>query len=125
MPGSSDRPGWFLTPEARTLRDVYLDLTAERGRVPEVYVDLHHQGACVRQDGTGTVLFEVRGQTQTLGDRHHAHFTRAVVAGLMRMLTDVGTGAVDRLDPESFDTLPGTADRLSTEDSEVNVPEAG
>lgn len=187
VPGSPDRPGWYLTPEAQTLREVYLDLTAERGRVPDVYVDLHHQDACVRQEGTnrlldvavdypplpdvffepgqkyaryadvytkdesrrlaisafngmtdagfvgaryphaptrdlpgqarssfalngtGTVLFEVRGQTQTLGDRRHEHFTRAVVAGLRRMLVDVGTGAIDQLDPNSFDTLPGTA----------------
>jgi hypothetical protein len=188
VPGSPDRPGWFLTPEGQTLRDVYLDLKAERGRVPDVYVDLHHQGACVRQEGTnrlldvgidypplpdvffepgqkysqyadvytkdesrqlaisafngmtdsgfigaryphaptrdlpgqarcsfalngtGTVLFEVRGQTQTLGDKHHVHFTQAVIAGLNRMLDDVSTGAVDQIDPESFDSLPGTAE---------------
>jgi hypothetical protein len=197
VPGSPDQPGWFLTPEAQTLREVYLDLTAERGRVPDVYVDLHHQGACVRQEGTnrlldvavdypplpdvffepgqkyaeyadvytrdesrqlaisafngmtdagfigaryphaptrdlpgqarcafalngtGTVLFEVRGQTQTLGDKNHVHFTRAVIAGLTRMLTDVGTGAVDQIDQNSFDTLPGTAPESA--DSEENV----
>jgi len=187
VPGAPDQPGWFLTPEARTLRDVYRDLTAERGKVPDVYVDLRHQGACVRQDGTGrlldvavdypplpdrffepgqkyakysdvytkdesrqlaisafngitergyvgaryphapdrdlpgqarcsfalngtgTVLFEVRGQTQTLGQKHRERFTRAVVGGLMRMLNDVSTGAVETIDPEKFDTLPGTA----------------
>lgn len=188
VPGSSDRPGWYLTPEAQALRQVYVDLKQERGTVPEVYVDLHHQGACVRQEGTnrlldvavdypplpdkffepgekyaqyrdvytkdesrqlaisafngmtargfigaryphaadrdlpgqarcsfalngtGTVLFEVRGQTQTLGQQLRERFTRAVVAGLKSMLNDVSTGAVDRIDPESFDTLPGTVD---------------
>ncbi|MCE7011310.1 peptidase M14 [Kibdelosporangium philippinense] len=188
VPGSPDQPGWFITPEARALRKVYLDLKAERGRVPDVYVDLHHQGACVRQEGsnkfldvavdypplpdrffedgqkyakyrdvytkdesrqlaisafngmteggyigaryphaadrdlpgqarcsfalngTGTVLFEVRGQTQTLGQQHRERFTRAVVAGLNRMIADVSTGAVDRIDPDKFDTIPGTAD---------------
>ncbi|HEU5474664.1 MAG TPA: M14 family zinc carboxypeptidase [Actinophytocola sp.] len=197
VPGSPDRPGWFLTPEGQTLRDVYLDLTAERGRVPEVYVDLHHQAACVRQEGTnrfldvavdypplpdaffepgqkyaryaevytkdesrqlaisafngmteagfigaryphaptrdlpgqarcsfalngtGTVLFEVRGQTQTLGQQRRVHFTRAVIAGLMRMLNDVSTGAVDRIDPEAFDTLPGTADDSAAAEEEL------
>jgi hypothetical protein len=201
VPGSPDRPGWYLTPEAQTLRDVYLDLRAERGRVPEVYVDLHHQGACVRQagtnqlldvavdypplpdvffedgqkyaryrdvytkdesrqlaisafngmtrkgfvaaryphaptrdlpgqarcsfalNGTGTVLFEVRGQTQTLGHHRHQHFTRAVIAGLMQMLNDVSTGAVDRIDPESFDTLPGTAeDSAALTEEELLAP---
>ena len=197
VPGSSDQPGWYITPEAQTLREVYRDLTAERGRVPDVYVDLHHQGACVRQEGTnrlldvavdypplpdvffepgqkyaeyadvytkdesrqlaisafngmtdagfigaryphaptrdlpgqarcsfalngtGTVLFEVRGQTQTLGHQHHVHFTRAVIAGLQRMLVDVSTGAVNQIDPESFDTLPGTAPESA--DNEENV----
>ncbi|ALG11378.1 M14 family zinc carboxypeptidase [Kibdelosporangium phytohabitans] len=187
VPGAPDQPGWFITPEARALRKVYLDVKAERGEVPDVYVDLHHQGACVRQagsdkfldvavdypplpdrffedgqkyakyrdvytkdesrqlaisafngmteggyvgaryphaadrdlpgqarcafalNGTATVLFEVRGQTQTLGQQHRERFTRAVVAGLNRMIADVSTGAVDRIDPEKFDTIPGTA----------------
>ncbi len=188
VPGTPDQPGWFITPEARALRSVYLDWTRQRGKVPDVYVDLHHQGACVRQDGTnrlldvgvdypplpdkffepgqkyakyrdvytkdesrqlaisgfngmtaggfvgaryphapdrdlpgqarcsfalngtGTVLFEVRGQTQTLGQQHREHFTRAVLAGLYNMLRDVSTGAVDYINPEAFDRLPGTVD---------------
>jgi hypothetical protein len=187
VPGSPDRPGWYITPEAQALRAVYLALKAERGKVPDVYVDLHHQSACVRQEGsnrlldvavdypplpdnffqpgqkyakyrdvytkdesrqlaisafngmteagylgaryphaadrdlpgqarcsfalngTGTVLFEVRGQTQTLGQQHRERFTRAVVAGLNRMINDVSTGAVDRIDPEKYNTIPGTA----------------
>lgn len=199
VPGSDDQPGWFITPEAQTLRDVYLDLTAERGRVPDVYVDLHHQGACVRQEGTnkfldagidypplpdvffepgqkyaqyadvytkdesrqlaisafngmtaggfvgaryphaptrdlpgqarcsfalngtGTVLIEVRGQTQTLGDKNHVHFTRAVIAALERMLDDVSTGAVDQIDPESFDSLPDTAPESADQDDAALV----
>lgn len=196
FPGSPDRPGWFINPESQALRDVYLGLRAERGKVPDVYVDLHHQGACVREDaqgrlldvgvdypplpdvffepgqkyaryadvytkdlsrqlaisaffgmtrngfiparyphaptrdlpgqarcsfalnGTGTVLFEVRGQTQTLGQQHRERFTRAVVAGLTAMLTDVSTGAVTHIDPESFDTLPGTRDDAAAHDEE-------
>ncbi|WP_207897638.1 M14 family zinc carboxypeptidase [Amycolatopsis pittospori] len=188
FPGASEEPGWFVTPEARALRSVYVGLTKQRGKVPDVYVDLHHQGACVRQEGsdrlldvgidypplpdkffepgqkyakyrdvytkdesrqlaisgfngmtsrgfvgaryphaadrdlpgqarcsfalngTGTVLFEVRGQTQTLGQQHREHFTRAVMAGLYNMLREVSTGAVEYIDPEAFDRLPGTAD---------------
>ncbi|SDY97174.1 Zinc carboxypeptidase [Amycolatopsis xylanica] len=190
VPGAPDQPGWFLTPEARALRSVYVGLTAQRGKVPDVYVDLHHQGACVKQagsnrfldvgidypplpdkffepgqkyakyrdvytkdasrqlaisgfngirdagylgaryphdaardlpgqarcsfalNGTGTVLFEVRGQTQTLGQWHREHFTRAVIAGLTNMLRDVSSGAVTTIDPESFDDLPGTIETL-------------
>ncbi|OXM49819.1 peptidase M14 [Amycolatopsis alba DSM 44262] len=188
FPGAPDQPGWFITPEARALRSVYVGLAKQRGKVPDVYVDLHHQGACVRQEGsnrlldvgidypplpdkffepgqkyakyrdvytkdesrqlaisgftgmtsrgfvgaryphaadrdlpgqarcsfalngTGTVLFEVRGQTQTLGQQYREHFTRAVMAGLYNMLRDVSTGAVGDIDPEGFDLLPGTAE---------------
>jgi hypothetical protein len=72
--------------------------------------DLPGQARCsFALNGTGTVLFEVRGQTQTLGQQHRERFTRAVVAGLNRMINDVSTGAVDRIDPEKYDTIPGTA----------------
>ena len=72
--------------------------------------DLPGQARCsFALNGTGTVLFEVRGQTQTLGQQHRERFVRAVTAGLMSMLNDTSTGAVDRIDPETFDTLPATA----------------
>ena len=57
-------------------------------------------------NGTRTVLFEIRGQTQTLGQAGRERFTRATVAGIEQMLADLATGAVDRLDPRAYDTLP-------------------
>ncbi|MCI2238177.1 hypothetical protein MO973_09980 [Paenibacillus sp. TRM 82003] len=57
-------------------------------------------------NGTRTVLFEIRGQSQTLGQAGRERFTRATVAGIERMLTDLATGAVDRLDPRAYETLP-------------------
>lgn len=59
-------------------------------------------------NGTGTVLFEIRGQTQNLGARGRERFTRATVAGFQGMLIDLATGAVNRIDPGSYDTLPGS-----------------
>ncbi|MFB9377306.1 M14 family zinc carboxypeptidase [Kineococcus gynurae] len=56
-------------------------------------------------NGTRTVLFEIRGQTQTLGQAGRERFTRATVAGIERMLLDVSTGAVDRIDPRSYENL--------------------
>ncbi len=61
-------------------------------------------------NGTGTVLFEVRGQTETLGQQGRERFTQAVVAGLGAIIRDVATGAVHRINPESFFTLPETVD---------------
>jgi hypothetical protein len=55
VPGSSAQPGWFLNPETQTLRDIYKDLRARHGTV-DAYVDLHHQGACVREDAQGRLL---------------------------------------------------------------------
>lgn len=45
LPGVSTDPGFFLTPEADTLRGIYLDLQAEFGQV-DGYADLHHMGPC-------------------------------------------------------------------------------
>ncbi|HEU5158136.1 MAG TPA: M14 family zinc carboxypeptidase [Streptosporangiaceae bacterium] len=55
VPGTSAQPGWFLNPETQTLRDIYQDLRARHGTV-DAYVDLHHQGACVREDAQGRLL---------------------------------------------------------------------
>ncbi len=45
LPGSSTGVGFYITPEARTVRDVYRNLEAEFGLV-DVFVDLHGQAAC-------------------------------------------------------------------------------
>ena len=43
FPGTSSSPGWFITPEAQTVRDVYKSLKEDHGKV-DVFIDLHHQG---------------------------------------------------------------------------------
>lgn len=43
LPGTGADPGFFLTNESRMLRELYLDLRAEFGKV-EAFVDLHHMG---------------------------------------------------------------------------------
>jgi hypothetical protein len=45
FPGNSASVGWYITPEAQTVRDVYRDLEDEFGLV-DVFVDLHGQGPC-------------------------------------------------------------------------------
>jgi PA domain/Zinc carboxypeptidase len=45
LPGSPTGKGFYITPEARTVREVYRGLEAEFGRV-DVFVDLHGQAAC-------------------------------------------------------------------------------
>jgi hypothetical protein len=56
FPGTSAGTGWYITPEAQTVRDVYRELEQEFGTV-DVFVDLHNQGPCYTgtlPDGTGT-----------------------------------------------------------------------
>ncbi|WP_425472907.1 M14 family zinc carboxypeptidase [Vallicoccus soli] len=186
FPGSSAETGWFITPEAQTVRDLYRGLQAEFGEV-DTYVDLHHQGACYvmpddpdefvtmsisgkfiddpasdpeleeyadtydleyskqlnvaawnalqgkanqrpvfgnitlyPQDtnlpgtalgafglnGSGTVLFEIRGQTQTLGQQYRAVLTRTAYIGLDGILSSVASGRVEQLDPAVYDAIP-------------------
>ncbi|WP_190821555.1 M14 family zinc carboxypeptidase [Saccharopolyspora pogona] len=59
-------------------------------------------------NGSGAVLFEVRGQTQTLGEQHRGMLTRAVYIGLEGILSSVASGQVDHLDPAAYDRIPPT-----------------
>lgn len=59
-------------------------------------------------NGTGTVLFEIRGQSQGIGQLGRERFTRATVGALYRMLHDVATGDVHDYNPAAYDTeIPG------------------
>ncbi|WP_371812952.1 hypothetical protein [Saccharopolyspora sp. ASAGF58] len=57
-------------------------------------------------NGSGVVLFEVRGQTQTLGEQHRGMLTRAVYIGLEGILSSVASGQADHLDPAAYDRIP-------------------
>lgn len=191
FPGDSSQTGWYLSPETRTVRDVYRSLQREFGRV-DTYVDLHHQGSCYvmpddpssyvtmslsgkfvadpstkpgfekyaedyrldyskqlnvathralkvaaerqpafgnitlyNQDidlpgtglgsfalnGSGAVLFEVRGQTQSLGQEHRAVLTETVRIGLDGLLSGIASGSAEEMDPAEYDEIPLTGPR--------------
>lgn len=80
-------------------------------------------------NGSGTVLFEVRGQTQTLGQKYRAVLTRSVYIGLDGMLSAVASGRVEQLDPAAYDAIPprgpniGSADARSRSEERVQVLE--
>lgn len=189
LPGQQKDPGFFLSPESRAIRDVYVDLREEFGMVDAV-VDLHHMGPCDRitggpQDGrlislsldypplgvndgaayqdewplldqdksrryalavargiqdaygtqsplagvgryyhpdereyagqgrsafalngSATVLFEVRGQQDDLGQKEHGMLIQSVRTGVESLLQAMATGEVDRLDGDAFFHLP-------------------
>ncbi|QHA93585.1 M14 family zinc carboxypeptidase [Bacillus sp. N1-1] len=186
FPSNSSNPGWYITPEAQTVRDVYKGLTSEFGKV-DVFVDLHHQGeyfvegtddkvtlsisgdfvpdpdseegAKYREyadtydgdfskqlnvsvynalqergdspfdnitlypqgldlpgtalgsfalNGSGTVLFEVTGQTQSYGQKEKGRLIKAVEIGLYGIIDGVTSGDVYEINPEAYDEIPLT-----------------
>ena len=186
FPNNSSEPGWFITPEAQTVRDVYKDLQEEFGTV-DVFVDLHHQGEYVIEgtddpvtlslsgvfvphpstpegekygeyaddynvdfskqlnlaayealqqmgnspfgnislypqdldlpgtalgsfalNGSGAVIFEITGQTQSYGQKKLGQLTKAVEIGLYGILNGVATDEVYDLDVRDYDDIPLT-----------------
>lgn len=189
LPGRSTDAGFFLSPESRAIRDMYVKLRDEKGAV-DAFVDLHHMGPCDRltggeqdgklisvsldypplgaQDGakykaqwpaldqdksrryalavangiraaygnqsplaavgryyhpdsreyagqarsafalngTGTVLFEVRGQQDDLGQKLHGMLVQSVRTGVESLMVALATGSVDTLNGDDFFKLP-------------------
>ncbi|WP_052436533.1 M14 family zinc carboxypeptidase [Georgenia sp. SUBG003] len=189
LPGVGTDAGFFLAPESRAVRDLYLDLRDEFGTV-DAFVDLHHMGPCnaltggpqdgrqisvaldypplgvddgaaylaewplLDQDasrrhalavaqgiqeaygeqsplaavgrylhpderefagqgrsafalnGTATVLFEVRGQSHSFGQKMGGMLTQSVQTGLESLVDSMATGAVDTLDGDDFFDMP-------------------
>lgn len=188
FPARSSEPGWFITPEAQTVRDVYKSLVDQFGKV-DVFVDLHHQAPYYEVDGTddlvtfsisgqfvpdpstseryaeyadnynydfsrqlnvavydalqkhgnseyknitlypqglnlpgtalgsfalngsGTVLFEVRGQTHSMGQKKKGQLVTAVERGLYGIINGVTDESVYSMDPERYESIPLTEGR--------------
>ncbi|MGO1059563.1 M14 family zinc carboxypeptidase [Planococcus sp. FY231025] len=62
-------------------------------------------------NGSGTVLFEVRGQTQSLGQKEKGQLVKSVERGLSAIIEGVADGSVEELDPEAYEDIPLTAYR--------------
>lgn len=184
FPGNSSTPGWYITPESQTVRDVYKGLQEEFGNV-EVFLDLHHQNfykiegtdedvtmsisadfipdpnspegskynqyaenyrfdfsrqlnvalydalqekgnsvftniSLYNQDldlpgtalgsfalnGSGVVLFEVKGQTQNYGQKMKGQLVKTVETGVMGIIDGVADGSVYDLNPEEYNEIP-------------------
>ncbi|WP_017557865.1 M14 family zinc carboxypeptidase [Nocardiopsis baichengensis] len=60
-------------------------------------------------NGSGTVLFEVRGQTQSWGSKQRGRLVTTVERGLTAVVEGVADGSARNLDPERYDDIPATA----------------
>ncbi|MGH8867710.1 MAG: M14 family zinc carboxypeptidase [Actinomycetes bacterium] len=189
LPGEEVDAGFYLSPESRAIRDMYVGLQREFGTV-DAFVDLHHMGPCDRlsggeQDGrhisvsldypplgvndgaayqdqwpaldqgksrrlalaaangikaaygtqsplaavgryfhpdarefagqarcafalngTGTVLFEVRGQSDDIGPKLRGMLVQSVRTGVEGIVDGLATDSVDTLDGDAFFDLP-------------------
>ncbi|WP_223189403.1 M14 family zinc carboxypeptidase [Nonomuraea terrae] len=57
-------------------------------------------------NGTGTVLFEVRGQQDDLGQKQKGMFVQSVRTGIESLMDGLATGSADTLDGDDFFDLP-------------------
>jgi hypothetical protein len=62
-------------------------------------------------NGSGTVLFEVRGQTQSFGQKKKGMLIKAVESGLYGIIDGVTDGSVYKINPEQYESIPLTEGR--------------
>lgn len=62
-------------------------------------------------NGSGTVLFEVRGQTQMMGQKEKGQLVKSVEQGLTGIIEAVADGSVETLNPEDYDNIPLTSNK--------------
>ncbi|GGB45912.1 hypothetical protein GCM10011409_24370 [Lentibacillus populi] len=119
LPGSSAEPGFFLTNESRILRELYLDLKAEFGKV-EAFVDLHHMGTPktnkTGEDVTIAIDYPPLGPDNSpkyddwpeLDQEKSIRYALAAALGVKKFSDDEEPGVARYLHPEERD-LPGQA----------------
>jgi hypothetical protein len=62
-------------------------------------------------NGSGTVLFEVRGQTHSFGQKKKGQLVKAVERGLYGVIDGVTNGSVYKIDPKKYESIPLTEGR--------------
>lgn len=121
FPGNSASPGWYITPEAQTVRDVYTGLQEQFGKV-DVFVDLHHQGQYVIEGTDDEVTLSLSGlfvpnptseegaEYSEYADTYNAEFSKQLNVAAYDALQQMGNSPFDNISlyPQNLD-LPGTA----------------
>ncbi|WP_010531899.1 M14 family zinc carboxypeptidase [Lentibacillus jeotgali] len=121
FPGSSSEPGWYITPEAQTVRDVYKDLQDQFGTV-DVFVDLHHQGEYVIEGTDKPVTFSLSGvfvphpdtkegeKYSEYADQYNVEYSKQLNVAAYDALQQMGNSPFGNISlyPQDLD-LPGTA----------------
>ena len=121
FPGNSSKPGWYITPEARTVRDVYKNLKQKHGKV-DVFIDLHHQGRYYIEGTDDKVTFSLSGvflphpnspegsEYREYADTYNVKFSKQLNVAAYEAMQQRGNSPFSHISlyPQNMD-LPGTA----------------
>ncbi|MTD30606.1 M14 family zinc carboxypeptidase [Planomicrobium sp. YIM 101495] len=106
---------------SRQLNVAIYDELQSYGNSPFGHISLYSQGldlpgtalGTYALNGSGTVLFEVKGQTQSFGQKQKGQLVKTVERGLEAVVEGVANGSVYDLDPEEYEDIPLTSYRPS------------
>lgn len=109
LPGDSALPGFFVTPEGRTVRDVYKELR------PDVFIDLHHRGTnLMSEEDVGMCTLQILAQVVDLGREDYPlnpdvlDFSKQINAYVYQQLNQMGNSPFTNIQRYPDVNLPGT-----------------
>jgi len=109
LPGTSDMPGFFVTPEGRTIRDIFKELW------PDVFIDLHHRGTnLMSEEDIGMCTLQILAQVVDLGrpdyplDPAVLDFSKQINAYVYSKLNEMGNSPFTNIQRYPDVNLPGT-----------------
>jgi hypothetical protein len=95
LPGNSASIGFYLSPEARTVREVYRSLENEFGLV-DVFVDLHGQAVCYGHGLSNELVIDVPSTAAGRYQATHANFGPPVTKeGFSGQIVEVSDGSAN------------------------------
>ena len=109
LPGASALPGFFVTPEARMMRDIYKEFQ------PDVFIDLHHRGTnLVSEEDNSMCTLQILAQVVDLGridyplDPAVLDFSKQINAYVYLKLLEMGNSPFTGIQRYPDVNLPGT-----------------
>lgn len=109
LPGNPSLPGFFVTPEGRTVRDVYKQLE------PDVFIDLHHRGTnLMSEEDNSMCILQILAQVVDLGREDYPldpavlDFSKQINAYAYQRLNEMGNSPFTNIQRYPDVNLPGT-----------------
>jgi len=109
LPGASALPGFFVTPEARMMRNIYLEFQ------PDVFIDLHHRGTnLISAEDNSMCTLQIVAQVVRLGrtdyplDPAVLAFSKQINAYVYLKLQEMGNSPFTGIQRYPDIDLPGT-----------------